>query len=170
MYLTESITEQEFNMLQELYVDSFPPEERRPTEAIIPSDSPEFAFYAIKEDSGSLLGLISLWRFAGFNYVEHFAINTSARNSGLGSKVLALIPEPIVLEVEPAESNPMAERRIGFYKRNGFRVLDHKYIQPPYSPGLSPVELRLMVKGDLSVSADEVEKTLHRRVYKYGLS
>ena len=69
---------------------------------------------------GELAGMISYWNFGTFVYVEHFAIDPSLRGGGTGSEVLAelrrSLGRPVVLEVErPADSNPMAARRIGAF-------------------------------------------------------
>ncbi|MGM9865461.1 MAG: GNAT family N-acetyltransferase, partial [Muribaculaceae bacterium] len=109
-------------------------------------------------------GLVTVWEFDGFSYVEHFAVQPGLRGAGVGSWVLSQLREPVILEVEPAGSTPEAERRIRFYERNGFRVLDVQYVQPPYSPELPELELKLMLRGDIE-DIDAVIKTIHKNVY-----
>ena len=58
----------------------------------------------------------------------------------------------------------MAPRRIGFYRRNGFRLLEADYIQPPYAEDLPSLPLKLMSRGELP-DIDRVISTLHQRVY-----
>lgn len=159
MNLRKNISETELKSLMELYEQAFPPEERRPADKMPPADS-AFTFYAVGD-----CGLLTTWNFGSFTYVEHFAIYPEKRGNGIGAKALQQLQGTVVLEVEPPESGDMARRRVDFYVRNGFRMLDFDYIQPPYAPGLSPVKLRLMVRGELSCSAGEVERTLHERVY-----
>ena len=82
-------------------------------------------------------------------YVEHFATNPELRGQGIGSDALNMLMEladkPVVLEVEPEDSNPLASRRIGFYRRHGFMLhSDYKYIQPPYTPESQSIEMKLM--------------------------
>lgn len=156
-------TDAVFNRLAILYHDAFPPEERRPDNKMIPM-RPEFGFYAVT-DVGKTVGLLSMWQFNSFNYIEHFAIFPEMRNCGYGSRTLSLVPDPVILEVEPAEISHLAASRIEFYKRNGFRELDFDYVQPPYSPRLPEVRLRLMARGTLLVSPEEIAKTLHQEVY-----
>lgn len=153
--------------LRLLYEQSFPPEERRDWCAL-PVDNPAFKLWAIVDDDIDEepveVGLVTVWEFDGFSYVEHFAVQPGLRGAGVGSWVLSQLREPVILEVEPAGSTPEAERRIRFYERNGFRVLDVPYVQPPYSPELSELELKLMLRGDIE-DIDAVIKTIHKNVY-----
>lgn len=148
--------------LLKLYEDAFPPEERRPRELMLPDD-PAFNFYAVGD-----AGLMTVWAFDGFKYIEHFAVYEHMRGSGIGSEVLSALPGVVVLEVEPAESGEMARRRIEFYRRNGFELLDVDYVQPPYAAGLDAVPLRLMVRGELPCPVEDVVRTLHSRVYGFS--
>ena len=51
-----------------------------------------------------------------------------------------------LLEVEPAETE-MATRRIHYYERNGYRILDRNYLQPPYVKGGKDFPLWVMGNG-----------------------
>lgn len=153
-----------------LYTDSFPPEERRPWgEILSPASSQGPHAEAIIVDD-AFAGLVTTWDLGRWIYVEHLAVDPSLRGRGTGAALLSLLRSrsgrPVVLEVEPpAADNPMAERRIGFYARNGFSVLDYDYIQPPYSPGLPSVPLLLM-STDPDDDAAGIARALHREVYK----
>lgn len=156
----------ELTAIEKIYTEAFPPEERRSWSSLAGDGNPELR--SIVRD-GELAGMISYWNFGTFVYVEHFAIDPSLRGGGTGSEVLAelrrSLGRPVVLEVErPADSNPMAARRIEFYRRNGFHVLSYDYIQPPYAPGLPSVPLLLM-STDPSIAPADVAATLHREVY-----
>lgn len=152
------------NRLIQLYKDAFPPEERRPDSEIIPDDG-RFCFFTIFDDDIEI-GLLTLWRFESFCYIEHFAIFPELKSKGYGSEVLRLVDDPVVLEVEPGDVSRQAASRVEFYKRNGFRELDYDYVQPPYSPELSAVRLRLMARGNLQISAKEITAILHQEVYR----
>lgn len=158
MKLRSDISEAEFEALMQLYVEAFPPEERRPLEEMPPADA-AYRFYAIDG-----CGLLSTWEFEDFTYIEHFAIRAELRGSGIGSAALAALRGNLILEVEPPHTGTTARRRIAFYKRNGFRLLNIAYVQPPYSKDLPSVELRLMVRGAIS-DIDAAIRTIHRRVY-----
>jgi len=153
-----------------LYIESFPPEERRIWEDIVRPVS-EFGpcLHIISLADGRAVGLVTVWVFDGFIYVEHLAVDPSVRGGGIGAATLAELKKiyglPIALEVEPpTDDNPMAVRRIGFYKRCGFDILDFVYIQPPYAENLPSVPLLLMATAGAPEPA-VIAKTLHREVY-----
>lgn len=157
--------------VEKTYNDSFPEAERRAFSLVreLVKDESRFSVYALFKDK-EYAGFITAWRFVGFSYVEHFAIEASARNGGTGGEAMrqfmALCDTPIVLEVEiPTEE--MSMRRIGFYERLGYVLDDHVYFQPPYRPGEPLLEMRLMTYGelDLKQSFEEVKNNLYRYVY-----
>ncbi|MCM1110212.1 MAG: hypothetical protein NC336_03290 [Clostridium sp.] len=156
-----------------LYRSAFPPEERRSVDSLtrLAATDPRFSIFRIVSSGGADSGFVTLWDFGAFRYVEHFAICHELRGAGTGAEVLRLLKEatpasPLVLEVEPAGSTPEADRRIRFYRRAGFALHDRfPYLQPPYSAGLSPVELTLMSSGPLPLPLGQVSETLHREVY-----
>ena len=112
------------DLVEKTYTSSFPEEERRDfslVRKLLEEDS-RFEMYA-------LLRMVFMWvslpdgNLRVFVYVEHFAIDESARNGGIGAKAMtsfiALHEDPVVLEVEmPTEE--MSKRRIGFYERLRF--------------------------------------------------
>lgn len=161
-----------------LYEAAFPVEERRPTADWIQLSENEslFNIQVILYDN-VFAGIITTWRFQTFTYVEHFAVVSARRGSGIGAKTLARFVEdakveekPLVLEVELAETGETARRRIGFYERFGFTISSRSYRQPAYRRGETDFPLSLMTTdGDfLQSHFDEVRYALHTQVY--GLS
>lgn len=154
--------------VRELYMASFPPEERRPWEELWNGRHRGAPSVMVIERGGCVAGFITVWHFSVFRYIEHFATSAECRGAGTGSAairaVVAADASPVVLEVEKTDANDMAGRRINFYRRNGFRVLDYPYVQPPYAPGLPSLELMLMASGDTDPA--EAARTLHAEVYK----
>lgn len=158
--------------VERTYNDSFPEVERRDFSLVrqLIANEPDFQMYVFHRE-GQYVGFISGWSFDGFRYGEHFAIDPSQRNGGIGSEALkiylAMSADPLVFEVELPD-NELACRRIRFYERHGL-LLDttHQYIQPPYRPDGESIELRLMTRGDIDLNEcfEEVCQTLHRRVY-----
>ena len=75
----------ELNKLEHIYLEAFPPEERRPWEQIAatPSDS-LLRLHAIC-CNGDAVGLITTWDFGTFVYVEHLAVDISCRGGGIGA-------------------------------------------------------------------------------------
>ena len=159
------------DQVEKTYTGSFPEEERRDfalVRELVEAD-PRFELYVLSRD-GKYVGFLTGWQFDGFVYAEHFAIDPSARNGGIGAKAmrlfLALHDDPVVLEVELPEDE-MSRRRIGFYERLGFTLDHHVYFQPPYRAGEKGLEMRLMAHGalDLDRSFDKVKAIIHRNVY-----
>lgn len=154
---------------------AFPPEERRPEACFrrLADEEPRFGCHAVLCE-GRLAGLLTCWRLDDMVYIEHLATLPALRGGGLGARALEALKadcsSAIVLEVEPPVDE-LTCRRIGFYRRNGFTLwAGSPYRQPPYGPGLPPVDLLLMVCGPLDESADfgRVRRLLHTVVY--GLS
>lgn len=153
------------------YESSFPENERRDFSLVrkLIAEEPEFSVYALINEN-IYIGFITIWKFDTFSYVEHFAIESTARNGGFGAKVMQQFLETadtVVLEVE-TPSDELARRRIGFYERFGFVLAPQTYFQPPYQDGGNKVEMKLMSYGNINLndSFDEVCKTLYKYVYK----
>ena len=61
----------------------------------------------------------------------------------------------------------MAQRRINFYKRQGFVLWEKPYLQPPYRPGDDYLPMLLMAHGNLERERDfeTVKNSIYREVY-----
>lgn len=156
-----------YNDILRIYLDSFPPEERRPFEQIADGQLPLRLLAVMR--GGYVVGMLTYWDFNTFRYVEHFAIESEMRGKNIGTLAMSLFleqsPVPVVLEVERPESGEFAVRRIRFYERLGFHALaDYDYIQPPYAEGLSEVPLLLM-STDPSIDPGLIASVLHHEVY-----
>jgi len=119
-----------------LYCSAFPENERRDINRLaeMTSTSKMMHVNAIMQNQ-LFVGLLVYWSFDSFNYLEHFAILPTHRGKGLGTaaiKELTTEKQFWLLEVEPDETE-LTHRRIQFYNRNGFQVLDRTYIQPAYN-------------------------------------
>ncbi|MFI3301569.1 MAG: GNAT family N-acetyltransferase [Rikenellaceae bacterium] len=148
-----------FDACWELYESAFPPEERREKVYHIETMArKEFHFDAIM-DNDKLVGVIGWWNFEHIIYVEHLATLPSMRNCGYGRKILSALKQDrndktILLEVEHP-TYPIAQRRIGFYEREGFMLNWHTYIHPPYR-GTDWVSLLIMTYPN-AISNSELE-------------
>ncbi|MDR1847270.1 MAG: GNAT family N-acetyltransferase [Bacteroidales bacterium] len=154
-----------------LYTSSFPPEERREFSQIpdLHLYKP-FTFYVI-EQSQQPFAIMALWTFASFSYIEHLAVANEQRNRGIGTKIISNLksqrPNPLVLEVE-LPLTETALRRIKFYERLGFILLNDNYLQPPYSINKQAVEMRLMVSDPNLLNICDTKsiiQILHTQVY-----
>lgn len=157
-----------------LYETAFPREERRPTDQWLTllESNPLIHLLPIEPKAGFL----TYWTLDGFLYIEHFAIKESARGNGLGSRALREFLEaqavqlPVILEVEPP-ATAIACRRIAFYQRCGFHLLDQPYLQPSYRNDGTTLPLRLMLyRPQPNTPVPPIEaivRTLYREVYQY---
>ena len=160
---------------EDIYIQSFPQDERRDFSLIYELiEKEKFSFFVIidEQENNKPVGIISLWDFSNFAYIEHFAVKKNLRNKGYGSKILDIIKENthklIIIEVEPSNSVD-AIRRINFYKRKGFTIVDEKYTQPSYSPGRKAISMQLMITANDSFqqfSIKEIISVLYHNVYK----
>ena len=136
-----------FDLAWALYLESFPPEERRSEEdqrKLMLNDSYHFdVIYADEE----FIGFVFWWKFEQLRYVEHLAMVPEHRNHGYGSQILEQFRKesdlPIILEVEKPKTL-VQQKRINFYERLGFHLNDHEYFQPTYSKHKTPLSLLLM--------------------------
>ena len=157
-----------------LYVESFPEEERRDLgqlRRMIPAVA-EMQLCAIEHD-GELAGLAVYWDMGEFYYMEHLAVFPAMRNHKIGQQVLqwwqANLPKIQLLEVEPP-TNPMAERRINLYRRNGLEVLEKSYVQPDYREDRDSCALWVMGTAphpDLATYIRRIQDVAYREARKY---
>lgn len=165
----------DFSFALSLLITAFPRDEYRDPEvwAALTCKSEVFSNNLILHGN-ERVGLLTLWKFAPFVYVEHFAIDASLRGQGLGHHVMEKLlndaKQPLVLEVEMPETE-MASRRIAFYERCGLKLLTYPYVQPPYRAGGQALPMRVMCTQVLSQSEFEhVRQTLYDKVYGYNNS
>lgn len=98
---------------------------------------------------GSPVGFIIWWNIQDWRFIEHFAISSETRGKGYGAEVmrhyLEISEGKLLLEVEPAIT-PDAFRRISFYERMGFSLIDVAYRQPSYVEKDLSYPMHLMVE------------------------
>ncbi len=158
--------------LKMIYIDSFPPDERREWQKLKELiNHPNFEISQILYNKEAI-GLIVIWNFSDFSFIEHFAIRESARGKGIGNEVLRQIIEEkatrVIVEVEEP-TNVSACRRIAFYNRLGFSDYDGIYYQPAYSPDKKKVKMLIMSFPHklLPNEFEEIKTKLYREVYQY---
>lgn len=163
----------DYSFCEQLYLDAFPPTERRDTEQqrAITDNEKKFIFNTLRFRNKAV-GFLSYWNLDDFIYIEHFAIDTSMRGKSIGGKILQLLHEsinkPVILEVEHPNTE-LAARRIHFYERCGYTLWKSDYLQPPYQKGFSPLPLYLMCHGNLHETTDfeRIKDSLYKDVYKW---
>lgn len=169
-----STDDQHWSSFVDTYTSSFPLDEQRPTDSIaqLLTSEKRFTAMVLLDDTSRHMGILTTWRFSTFIYIEHFALSPHMRSKGFGTLVLQTFIQhntlPIILEVEPP-TDTLTQRRVSFYERCGLRLYDYPYIQPPYTPELSEVPLRLMGTLPQETPLTTVAELLHREVYGVSL-
>lgn len=138
----------EYRFMEDLLVESFPVNEYRDiSEQRYITETEEGFHCCVIEEDTNLIGLITYWLLGNICFIEHFATVPNLRNKGYGRLILEMvqlkITNPIILEVEMPE-NEMAVRRIEFYKRNNFKILECDYFQPSYRQDGNALPMLLM--------------------------
>ena len=159
-----------FPELWELYESAFPADERRDREM-------QDAVFRKKEysmlaalDGKKFVGLLSVWEFGKFVFMEHMAVKEQLRGKGFGTQIirtyLSSCRKSVVHEVERPD-NDIRKRRVRFYERLGFMLNAHDYIQPSYGPDKKPVPMLLM-SYPLAISEKDyplLRRNIHAVVY-----
>ena len=149
----------------ELVVD-FPKSELKPLRAMLGLMEQGKYDPLLVTEGDETVGYAMVWLPTDRNgaLLEYFGVLRGKRNGGLGSRILDLLAErygQLFGEAEaptsddPAE-NDLRRRRIGFYERNGFRVLD-------YECALFGVHFNCLYRG--GERDDRKVERLHRGVY-----
>ena len=116
--------------------EAFPPAELKPLAAIERMwQAGNYKPYCLYDDDGAgPIGLGFLWLgHPGWALLDYLCVNSGWRNDGFGSTILRLLhemePDTVIFgEAEAPVHAPdpaMAERRLGFYERNGFRLAEY---------------------------------------------
>lgn len=157
------------NRLIPLYEESFPENERRKIEQLkrMIENHTSMYFNAIECD-GELSGMFVYWDMGDFYYLEHLAVFPEMRNRKIGKQVLDYVDRELkglrLLEVEPAEDE-MTARRVNYYQRNGYKVLDKTYVQPSYHVMEDACPLWIMGNEDTFRLAEQVQ-LIKEQVYR----
>jgi ribosomal protein S18 acetylase RimI-like enzyme len=162
---------QELECIQDLYLSAFPAKERRDLDDLkLLLAERDCSIYKVLTGNEVFAGFCVVWKFPGFVFLEHFAIEPHLRGLGIGERTLAAIKslflKPVILETEiPVDE--ISQRRIRFYERNGFHKLNRHYFQPSYGGNKPEVELKLMCTN-VDIPADELDfmiRAIRKKVY-----
>ncbi len=156
----------------ELYRLAFPLAERRRTEALLDMIGHEQMEILSIQKEADFQGFVICWQLDSTKFIEHFAISPKARGQNLGSQalqqLLARTSYPWLLEVEPP-TDTVTQKRITFYERNGFALLNVAYQQPAYRPDAPALPMLLMSserQWEPTTLHAAIEQ-IHRQVYNY---
>ncbi len=183
--------------IKNIYETSFPPEEKVDFELIKKSVYQESDFHVDSILYNNFLaGFITYLKINNFNFDSnnihnsnihnnnnnnnnfstcivgcYFAIKNTLRNENIGSAAIKIFqqqnPKSIIVGEIEHPINKNAQRRLEFYRRNGFIIKDYGYLQPPISPANTPLPL-LIISYPFELSLKEyqqVRKILYEKVY-----
>lgn len=156
------------DLYQKELVFDFPKSELKPLRAMLRLMEQGLYEPLLVLEDGQPLGYALCWfgkeREGKGALLEYFGVLRGKRNGGAGSRILAALAErygQLYGEAEaptsedPAE-NELRQRRLGFYQRNGFRVLD-------YECALFGVHFKCLYLGHQT--DDRKVEAMHRQVY-----
>lgn len=159
--MIRSLKPTEFDSFYSLLEASLPPDEFRARDdqrrALV---DPAFCPYVLVDAQEAVRGLVTVWDFDGFAFIEHLAVAPELRCGGLGSALLqdafARRPKRFCLEVDPPET-ALARRRIAFYERNGLSL----------NARTTRISSRRLARGAaLREVLDRIRDTVYARVYR----
>ncbi len=160
-----------FEQSWELYIKSFPKNERRTKKTHLKAmrDKRFFPIIYISPKS-ELLALCFYWKFSTFIYLEHLAVNSNCRSQGIGSKIIQEIIQeklPVVLEIDPP-FDAISKQRLHFYQKNKFILTDYTFRQLKYQKRSDELFLNLLcsVKMDNRLF-QEFKNTIYLELTKY---
>ena len=149
------------------YEKTFPENERRSKEQFLDlAENPDAFVFLIKNEDETI-GYCVIWELSSFYFLEHFEVFEEFRNQKFGEKILESLQEKfekIILETEPNSLSEIAERRLSFYQRNGFEIIEKNYLQPSYGEGKSSVNLFLMANflpENLEILVNEIYEIVY---------
>lgn len=84
IYQWEKAETEDFSKIYELMTEAFPPSEIRNEEGqrnLLSRSA--YQLYTVKQDN-EIHGLLGVWEFDTFIFIEHFAVDASLRGNGIG--------------------------------------------------------------------------------------
>lgn len=149
------------------YEKTFPENERRSKEQFLDlAENPDAFVFLIKNEDETI-GYCVIWELSSFYFLEHFEVFEEYRNQKFGEKILESLQEKfekMILETEPDSLSEIAARRLQFYQRNGFKIVEKNYLQPSYGEGKSSLHLFLMANFEpenLDVLVNEIYEVVY---------
>jgi hypothetical protein len=145
-----------------LYIEAFPPLERRSLDQLVwmIENQPEMYFNAVEIDH-KLSGFFIYWDMGEFYFLEHLAVYAHLRNKKAGLQIIHYMAAHLdglrLLETEPA-TDEVSIRRVKYYERNGYKIVDKNYVQPSYDRDEETHHLWIMGNRDSEHLPEFIEK------------
>lgn len=132
--------------------------------------NPYYRILTEENEQGEIIGFLAGWEFEQFRYIEHISVAPHIRGGGIGKHLMERFMNqsalPVILEVEPPHDE-LQQRRVGFYKRLGFQLGHHAYVQPPLRRGNPDFPLCIMSYPEplTNQQFERIKDQLYREVY-----
>ena len=132
MQLIQASEKTQYNKIHSLYKKSFPLCEKKPFSSITKRQKLDKVDIWYIEDKGEFVGLAITMKSKDMVLLDYFAIDTSMRSEGYGSKALKMLQDyyrdcRFFLEIESVYENTsnrmLRERRKNFYLRNNMNEM-----------------------------------------------
>ena len=133
MKLTPYQTEAQLAAIKELYMQAFPPEERKPFSLILAkAEEGSMEILVMEEEDGTFLGLAITILYKDRVLLDYLAVAPEKRGQNVGSRTLAALAirhagKRMIIEIEDPETEApnTAERmrRRAFYLKNGLLLM-----------------------------------------------
>lgn len=159
-----------------VYETSFPENERLPLDLLLAGAGGRRLTVASSECA--VIGLTSVLPHpsVGAVLLEYLAVDPTARSGGIGAALLDGVvadagPHDVLAEIEPPLSSTDAERRAGFYARNGFEPApwQGEYGMPTTDGGFVPLQLWHRAGHEIVCAPADLMRTVYTDTYAdYG--
>ncbi|MGN0375983.1 MAG: GNAT family N-acetyltransferase [Butyrivibrio sp.] len=135
MQLIQASKKTQYNKIHSLYKKSFPLCEKKPFSSITKRQKLNKVDIWYIEDKGEFVGLAITMKSKDMVLLDYFAIDTSMRSEGYGSKALKMLQDyyrdcRFFLEIESVYENAanqqLRERRKAFYLKNNMTEMNIK--------------------------------------------
>ena len=144
--IIEQKDSERWNMVWNLYEDSFPVAERRKLEDHLRACQNELFHPMSIWENDQLIGIAFYWEWSNYRYVEYLAVPPDLHGHGYGSQIIKQIRDSehtIILEIDPL-INELTVRRLQFYERAGFTLTPYRFMHLPYRLDGAPQELLIL--------------------------
>ncbi|MGN6421027.1 MAG: GNAT family N-acetyltransferase [Pseudobacter sp.] len=161
----------QMSFIRELYESTFPEEERRDWSQLLQLLGEPGMQLSVVMENQQPLGFVIAWKLGSWYYVEHLAIDPAQRGKNYGGRVMEVILEAghghVILEVERVHDNN-SQRRISFYEKLGYVIVNLDYHQPPYRKGGAALPMHLMSRPAISdeMAARAIAGNIRASVYE----
>jgi len=132
-----------FARVDALYESAFPLHEKRNYAAKIRAFNHANYQQQAWFDGELFVGMIGMWDFGDYSYIEHLAVNDRLRGQGYGKRMLSQFLQQFpqtILEIDPLTTE-IAHKRLHFYQSLGFQINHFPHFHPTYHEHLADHQL-----------------------------